>query len=398
MNPRWHTFSPGIPAEEAERQRILSAIDDWWSAFAARCGDILALFTGQQEWDLTSWMHDTLQAINPHLMWEFGPGLEHGHRLVITPEYRFGLSPLVEEILGRAPELEDWSFFGHRLAEPCEHALAAVEARTGVPSAATGLKWAPGQFGMTNIAVEFPKAFLRENEDLALHHAFVFVETLLGEEALNIWTGQLSVQKKSWGGKRLAALPKAIQEAWRVRVSGLRDTPFLEADPEEATWVTFKGEPAQADDFPAQQDLFVGLTMAEDVWSNAHSGWRFDSVRHSRVGEVFCYLKMDGSEELDGTAFGDRAEIEDALNDRLRPASLGCVLGGGTGLRYSYVDFALMNVEQAVKAIRDLLQQGNLSRRSWLLFHDTDWRYEWIGIWDDSPRPFLVDADGERDV
>jgi hypothetical protein len=57
-----------------------------------------------------------------------------------------------------------------------------------------------------------------------------------------------------------------------------------------------------------------------------------------------------------------------------------------------------MNVEQAVKAIRDLLQQGNLSRRSWLLFHDTDWRYEWIGIWDDSPRPFLVDADGERDV
>jgi hypothetical protein len=121
-------------------------------------------------------------------------------------------------------------------------------------------------------------------------------------------------------------------------------------------------------------------------------------VRHSRVGEVFCYLKMDGSEERDGTAFGDRAEIEDALNDRLRPASLGCVLGGGTGLRYSYVDFALMNVEQAVKAIRDLLQQGNLSRRSWLLFHDTDWRYEWIGIWDDSPRPFLVDADGERDV
>ena len=71
----------------------------------------------------------------------------------------------------------------------------------------------------------------------------------------------------------------------------------------------------------------------------------------------------------------------------LRPDQLGCTIGGGTGLRYSYIDLALTDVPRSAEIIRRVLQEGNIPKRSWLQFFDCEWRQEWIGIWDDSPPP-----------
>ena len=115
--PRWYTFEPGIAAEQNSRAELESQIASWWETFEKRSGDICGLFKREQQWDLASWMSDHLQAIDSRLMWEFGPGLESGHRLVITPENRFDLIPLAKEIVNRSPELNGWSFFHHRLRE-----------------------------------------------------------------------------------------------------------------------------------------------------------------------------------------------------------------------------------------------------------------------------------------
>jgi hypothetical protein len=96
---------------------------------------------------------------------------------------------------------------------------------------------------------------------------------------------------------------------------------------------------------------------------------------------------MDGSEGLDDGGFGDKAEIEDALDAALRPRGLGCVVGGGTGLRYSYIDLALTDLGSAVAVVREVLRAGRLTRRSWLLFYDSEWAHEWLGVWEDSPPP-----------
>jgi hypothetical protein len=69
------------------------------------------------------------------------------------------------------------------------------------------------------------------------------------------------------------------------------------------------------------------------------------------------------------------------------PALAGCVIGGGTGLRYSYIDLALANVYAALPLIKTRLRAGNINRRSWLLFFDATLAEEWIGIYDDSPAP-----------
>ncbi len=52
--------------------------------------------------------------------------------------------------------------------------------------------------------------------------------------------------------------------------------------------------------------------------------------------------------------FADKSEIEDALDAVLRPQKFGCHIGGGTGLRYSYIDLALTDVNRGVDAIEIL--------------------------------------------
>jgi hypothetical protein len=66
---------------------------------------------------------------------------------------------------------------------------------------------------------------------------------------------------------------------------------------------------------------------------------------------------------------------------------LGVVIGGGTGIRHSYVDLALTDVERGVAATRAALRKGGLPKRSWILFFDDALAAEWIGIHDDTPPP-----------
>jgi hypothetical protein len=146
-----------------------------------------------------------------------------------------------------------------------------------------------------------------------------------------------------------------------------------------------KGQPDEQDDYPAKADLLVASTMQPKVLAAALQDPAFYSERFSRHGERFAYLKIDGR---DGPGkFADRSEMEDALDAALRPAGAGCVFGGGTGLRYSYIDLALKDVARAAAALRPVLQGGEISRRSWLLFADCEWRDEWLGVWDDTPPP-----------
>ena len=99
---RWRFIDPNNRPEIAEREAIIAKIDSWWRTFQERTADLSALFSRKVEWDLAEWMWQHLQDIDPKLMWEFGPAVgKKGHRLVITPEDRHDLRPLVREILAQ---------------------------------------------------------------------------------------------------------------------------------------------------------------------------------------------------------------------------------------------------------------------------------------------------------
>jgi hypothetical protein len=351
----------------------------------------MPFFISARKWDLPAWMERHLQAIHPHLMWEYGQALTgKGHRLVITPEQARHLRPMTDTILARAPKLKGWQFLGYRPPENLENAQLTVEARTGGDLSDVAFQARQGECNLIDLTFFFPH--LEDDADeQAGHSAFVAAETLLGEERLDQWIGLIDVAPLPENRKNRGLLPlDKLFERVDVLVNQTRDqlpaTPFLDRV-DSAEWTLFKLEPEESEDYSGRADLFVSRCANETLWRAARSQPGFVSERFSKCGETFCYLKLDGSQGLDAERFRDKSEIEDALDELLRPPRLGCHIGGGTGLRYSYIDLAVTDLEKAIPAIRQRLRAGNVPKRSWILFFNGTLAGEWIGIYDDTPPP-----------
>ena len=371
----------------------------WWTEFTAKAPQLDALFKGVAEWDLPGWMEQTLLAIDPALMWEFGPAVNGtGHRLVITPESRFDLRPLARMILSRAPALEGWEFYEYRLPEKFELANATVQGRTGDDLSDVTFAASRGDFNRVDLLLVCDRYTV--DDSASLTHALVATETLLGEERLNGWIGTIEVAPRppadSPNLPEICDLRADVEDLIAEVQDDLPVHPWCLTEIDEG-WGGFELEPVDAEDYPEQSDLIVGISVAQEMWLNALSGVPFSSHRFSRWGEVFCYLKIDGCDGLEGCTFSDRTEIEEALNLRLRPESLGSVVGGGTGKRYIYIELALTDMTAAWDAMRELLQQGGVPRRTWLLFHDSELRSLWYGLWDETPLPPMAGTDQHRD-
>lgn len=365
----------------------------WWSEFQVQAPRIARLFRREEEWDLAGWMNEHLGAIHPELMWEFGPAIRcEGHRLVITPETRRELRPLVRQVLQVAPAMSGWEFYEYRLPESLELANYTVAGRVGGDFAglAIHVHARRAEFNRINLVFEFTPADPDDQHAFAV--AYVYTESLLGEELLERWIGTIEVAPIPADGIAAVGLDELraqVTELVRETIVKLPERPWHQVDlAQGAQWASMTAEPVEAEDYPGQRDLFVVGTPAPDMLQNALSGLPFDSARFSRCGEKFCYLKIDGNLGLPvDSPFADRGDIEDAINSTLRPAKSGSAIGGGTGLRYSYVELALTDVDAAWHQMRPVLQAGGLSRRTWLLFHDDDQLTVWRGLYDDSPAP-----------
>jgi hypothetical protein len=367
----------------AEQQQVSTAIDAWWAAFRANAASIDAMFKGRAEFDLPAFMQEHLDRVDERVMWEFGPALRGGkHRLIFTPERVRHLRPLVDELLRRSPNDLGYEFYFGRQPESLELVAATVEGRTAQDIAG----WRVAVRINERMGLEVRVVPRREQltDESILGAASVAVEGVLGEPFLDEFCDSIEVSSEEARGVPFEALADTVRAAVEQSQQTLANAPLVEFG-DTLKWTMFKLEPRAADDYPHQVDLFVGKTVHVPMWRCAHTAG-FSSRRFSRVGETFCFLKLDGKDAaLEG--FADKSEIEDALTAVLTPASLGAVIGGGTGLRYSYIDLALTDVERAVPVIRERLQRGRLGRRCWLQFYDDALAAEWVGLWPDSPEP-----------
>jgi hypothetical protein len=376
------------------RHFVEEKIEAWWAEFQRRAGPIVNLFAGKEKWDLAEWIHTHLGAIEPRLMWEFGPAVNGtGHRLVITPEAVKHLRPLTDAVLARAPHLPDWEFYPYRLPEDLKQVELAVQGRTRGDLSGVMARAAIGEHHLIDLVYYSPRT-KTEDEHQARVDAFVTTESLIGEERLDKWIGAISAAplptRRQPGLVSLEQLPERVAALVKQLKDQLPKAPFHEFA-ENARWSGFELQPQEADDYAAQEDMFFGKAAYAPMWIACHSNVSFCSERFSKHGETFCYAKVDGSQGLDEAEFADKIEIEDALDAALRPGKLGCHIGGGSGLRYSYIDLALLDVRQGIAAVRQRLRQGNVPKRSWVLFHDDYLAAEWVGIYDDSPPPPMPD-------
>lgn len=372
------------PREEAARTRVRSRIDAWWGEFERRSEDIKTLFRDAGRWNLVDWMRERLGAVNRHLMWEYGPGLDGGHRLVITPEIHRELRPLTREILRRAPVLPGWDFLPYRPPEPAEDAIRTVQGRVGVDVQHATVRAQPAPGNVIHLAFYVPPSEGTQKDLDA--GAFIATESFLGEEMLDKWIGGIAVSKEPIPGVPIGTI-RSHMEGILDRVRGAMPTrPLWEASLEDE-WTVIERNPDEAIDYPGTDDIFMAKTAFRGFWQDAHGGSTFYSCRHSCHGETFVYLKIENPPGPVLDRVQGRNRIEDALDSALRRNRLGALVGGATGIRYSYVDLAVGNVTAAVPLIRDALKPFSLPVRSWLCFFDADLAQEWIGVFDDAPPP-----------
>ncbi len=406
---RWWFIDPNYKREQADREAVIAKIDSWWNQFVQDCNDIAASFSRNYQGkfarrgELAEWMAKYLQPISESLMWEFGPAVNGaGHRLVITPESAHHVRPLTSVVLQRAPVVSGWEFYQYRLPESIEILHPTVNARMGVDSTDFKVRLRRGEHNRIDICY-FSSVVTGGDDQNALQAAFVVTETLLGEEYLNKWVGNIDVSplrksfalaslfsRKTEEMKHLIALDR-LKNTFDAIVQSIQDQ--LPPDSHQA-WLNDDSpynlvelKPNEADEYPERDDLFVAVTANVAMWSAAHSGLPFYSERFSRCGETFCYLKIWGGEGLDGCEFSDRGEIEDAVDGALEGANLGCVIGGGTGKMYSYSDLALTDVSRGIHAIKQRLRAGGVPKRTWIQFFDSYYTREWVGIYDETPPP-----------
>jgi hypothetical protein len=388
---RWLLADPQVPQENAWRQHVATSTEQWWRAFQVNAANIAASFSQPGKFDIVRFMDDNLAAIDPRLCWEYGSArrASGGHRLVITPEGEHWLRPMLGHILSRAPNLPGWEFYAHRLPETAAYARLAVKGRCGVEFQQAGIEARVGRLQKIDVLYTFPQE--QWSEEQAQHVAFVLTETLLGEETLDGWIGVIDAVDPREPGHRWLPLERAgdtVSAVAKHMLEQLPAEPLYRIDKENAQWLSYQMEPAGgSDDYPRRSDLIVGTACNERLIEAIVSQGLFDSRCHSRCGEYFCYLKIDADDVPREHRIEFRAELEDPLDDALQQAGLGGTIGGGSGIRYSYVDLSLTNVMQAVPLIRQVLAQRRAPLRTWLLFYDTQFEKEWLGVYPQTPPP-----------
>ena len=125
------------------------------------------------------------------------------------------------------------------------------------------------------------------------------------------------------------------------------------------------------------------------------SGGRVYSQSFSRHGETLCYLKMDVSDLTQDKRVSERRKMENRLERELVKAQVGAVIGSGDGLRYAYIDLALLDLPRAFETMGEILRIVEIPDRSWLLFFDTELADEYVGLRPATPPPPMPAAAGE---
>jgi hypothetical protein len=284
-----------------------------------------------------------------------------------------------------------------RPASPLGTALGAVRAETGVDFSRAVARAGFTRGHLLDVVIKLPGARGTRGEEDA---AESLVTTLLGEAVADDWIDQVTLEPAPHGGAlsvlqsapesgsyfALAELSAAVTAAARGLYAGLPAEP-LWASGGEQRWTLLELDVDPSEDYARQADVALCSTFMPEMLRCYLYGSPFSSLRFSRHGEIFVYLKHANGQGGARDALAARRVLEDALDAALVMERCGRVVGSGMGVVYSYVDFALSSLERALDVIRTIAGRVGLPPRSWLLFCDSALSDDWAAVHPAAPPP-----------
>jgi hypothetical protein len=294
----------------------------------------------------------------------------------------------------RALELLRTALFEPAL--PCVAALARIHARYDLDLSRARARSGFSRGHLLDVVVYVPGGLGDKREREAAEDLVRFT---VGEELFERWVGDVSSAPTVRGGPLtvlnpnseessalpISALPEVVGAAVAGLKLGLPSVPlYAQTDGED--WVLFELGPEVRPDYPAQDDLLLASTRVPELKKSFLRGEPFFSGRFSNSGELFAYLKYETA-ALDAEArLAERASLEAALIPALREC--GALVGLGLGLRYGYIDLALLDPDCVEAELLPALRAAGIPKRAWLLFCDSELEREWIPVHADTPEPF----------
>jgi hypothetical protein len=279
----------------------------------------------------------------------------------------------------------------------CAKAVASVRANSGVDFGKGRARAGFARGHLLDVVVYLPagRGGVQEHEA-----AEELVRLLLGEELFERWIGNVVATPTVRGGLLTvinenaddqAALPlETLLDSVRAAIAGLKlglaELSF-DARADSADWFGFELEPEPAADYVAQDDLVFCSTRVPELKKCYLRAEPFFSGRFTNSGALFAYLKYQSAAHSPEARLSERALFE-ALLKRSLPATHGGVVGVGLGLRYGYIDVALIDPDCIGERLLPALREAEISKRSWLLFCDSELEHEYVSVYTDSPAPF----------
>jgi hypothetical protein len=381
-------------------QALRRRIDAFWQS----CDDVLARRTARfgagerklLERTLTEAARQAAPGVHVEL-----DVLEGGeHRVVVVPDGDTGGEPLADEFVRRALGKTNRIAARFRPEVDAKTAVTDVRARFGVDLQRARVRMGFSR-GHLLEAVVYAPSFSHAGDERALEASELLVARLLGEALFHDFVGSIEVAPLPRGGAlrvlgdsamaaeetlSLVEVLPAAEAAIRGLYAELPEAPY-HAFCERADWTMLELKPELADDYGGKDDLALVSTMLPEATKCFLEGAPFSSVRFSKHGERFAYLKIDMADRSPQQRHDLRVELEDELNNILVPGRVGCVTGAGLGVRYVYLDLALSNLEHGVRIACERVHRVRPDAAGWALFCESGWEEEWVGVGHHGPPP-----------
>lgn len=401
---RWLFADLGNELEVQKKRQIDAQIEAFWQQFAKDNKQLAESARKSDGGILYNWMQEHLHAIHPGLLWEMEFDEAKGaYVFIITAGGSHELRLLVETILKSAPKLKNWSFRAYK--NPNDLSQVA-DSRIPGDWTDTEVFLERNEANCVDLTFVSPK-FSADNEKDDFYTAMILAETVLGEEVLDKWIGNVFTRAKrksrlktimrvvrpqvvKHSKTNIVDLPKAVKKMVDQIKDTLPDKPLWQIDNQSFTIDTVALD-EHADDEDRPPSRLTTVTIISALTKAVQSRISFHSCAFSNFGEIFCYIKiLDLESPLDHPA--KYSEFEMYLDQKLREAKLGCATGSGVGLEAAFIDLMLADVPASIPILRAAAKKFRLPDRSWLLFHDIYWRDEWVGMTEFTPLPIRDDG------
>lgn len=365
----WKFLDDTVHANQKHRAEKMELINSWWAHFQNSRKPIEAQLDGRGHFDLENFMRDHLQGIDDSFMWEFDSRGDGKYELVVTPETERHLRPVVESLIEAAPKLDHWKFYAYRQPHGVEDTTELVNETTGVSLNKITFSAAVDDDNLINLSFRY--AGDKGAEALA-DAVFMATEYLLGEEMLDRWIGDMDIGELNEKGdfKPISEMPNRIAALIDEIKKTMPDQPMAQHKASLKAQKMELDNDSDAEDDELEFDITNASTCHPKVWQTAHSGSPFDSCRFSKHGETFGYIKFDGLNSPDKLE-----ELEKTIDESLIKENAGCTIAYNYGISTGYVDVALADAKNGIKALKALKLP-----KAHLYFFDSDWYNEAVAL------------------